>query len=119
MERNLCVRELTGKWLMAYKCRSVWYTHIRTFSRWICNKEFGMAFNLILVRWDIEVHSSILQKENHIKIRPLKWDSIFFLDCTKVRSYFIWYQSVAIANIAKGIEVEKFQGGSSFFFFLA
>ena len=70
--------EFQEKWLIAYKCRFVGYTHIHTFSRWIYNKESGMVFNLILVTRDIEVHSSVLQKENLIKIRPLKWYSTFF-----------------------------------------
>lgn len=38
-------------------------THTRIFSRWICNKErVWVIFNLILVKWDIEVHASTLQK---------------------------------------------------------
>ena len=44
----------------------------------VTKREFGVTFNLILVKWDTEVHASILPKEKLIKIRPLEQDSIFF-----------------------------------------
>lgn len=52
--------------------------HTHTFSKWICDKEFGVTFNPSLVKWGIEIHASILQKEKLIKIRPLEWHSNIF-----------------------------------------
>lgn len=71
----------------SYKENDLWQinadsyeTHTCTHSgdRFVTKKAFGVAFNLILVKWDTEVHFSILQKEKLIKIRTLEWDSNFF-----------------------------------------
>ena len=79
-----------------------------------------MVFNLILVTRDIEVHSSFLQKENLIKIRPLKWYSYFFLYIVlKLRHIFIWYQSVTIVNTAKRHRSRKFSRRQLLFFFFS
>lgn len=37
-------------------------THTYSVDGFVTKKEFGVIFNLILVKWDIEVHASTLQK---------------------------------------------------------
>ena len=63
---------------MAYKCQLIWDRHTYSVDGSVTKREFGVTFNLILVKWDTEVHASILPKEKLIKIRPLERDSIFF-----------------------------------------
>lgn len=60
------------------KCRFVWDSHTHSVDGFVMKEEFGMTFNLMLVKWDIEIHASTLQKEKLIKIRPLEWDSNIF-----------------------------------------
>lgn len=63
---------------MAYKCRFIWDTHTHLVNGFVIKKEFGVTFNPSLVKWGIEIHASILQKEKLIKIRPLEWHSNIF-----------------------------------------
>lgn len=77
-KKRIYARHSYKEWLMAYKCRFIWDRHTHSVDGSVTKKEFGVTFNLILVKWDIEVHASILPKENLIKIRPLEWDSSFF-----------------------------------------